>query len=191
MTSQELRDRLHGLTCACDINQRYHQCMSWRWRIADRVMKIAVALVACLALAAEFWGPAHHHYAIAFAAIAAFAAILLNVVPFGEIERFYDEMFHSWSELRADAEVQRTKAAETSGATPPHVFERFTELIAKMHSLNAREPAAYRGLMRRCQEDNNESVWGDGIRTSEQVAAERKRRATAPEASEGQPAVDR
>jgi hypothetical protein len=42
--------------------------------------------------------------------------------------------------------------------------------------LNAEEPAPDRSLLLACQEDFNEHIWGEGIRTNKQVEEERQKR---------------
>jgi hypothetical protein len=161
MTYQEFQDKLHELNCTCDINQRYHQKMAWRWKAADRTIKVLVAFVAILALAAEIAGEPWHVQAIWLAGIAAALAVFLNVVAFGEVERFYDELFHGWADLRVDVENQQVKSHEDSSQeVPDYLIDRLTEMRTKQHSLNAKEPAPWRGLLEKCQKESDRSVRG-------------------------------
>lgn len=178
MTFNELQAELHTLRCTCDINQRYHQSLAWWWKLGDRTLKIVVALVATAALAAEFGGETFHHLAIWLSAVAAVLAVVLNVVPLGEIEKFYDELFRSWSELRTDIETLIVKNHDnySDSKVPTHLHERLAEMRAKQFALNSREPDPYRRLLEKCQEDSNQSIWGPGIRTTEEVEAERAKR---------------
>jgi hypothetical protein len=176
MTNAECKLKIYDLIATCSVNQRFHQKMSWRWGLADKAVKIIVALVAIAALITALGGKYWETWSIGFTVIAAIAAVILNVVPFGEHEKFYHEMFHLWSHLRIDVEMFDTKIEHQKNQSDPHLIERFAELKVKEHTLNCLEPAPSRSLLRKCQEDHNESIWGRNIRTPEQVEAERTRR---------------
>jgi hypothetical protein len=177
MTYRDLCHELDCLRCTCDINQRYHQALAWRWRTVDRLAKVSVALVATLAFAAEFWSHEHHGWAIGFAGAAAVLATLLNVIPFGEVEKESTEMFRAWSDLRVDVETMIVKAeGPDEKQAPDPLHDRLAELRTKQKTLDGKEPAPWRDLLERCQEDSNEAFWGKGIRTPAQIEAERARR---------------
>ena len=176
MKAKEYEDKLYTLAHICGLNQRYHQRMARRWALVDRVAKIAVALVAIIALAA-LMGERYERLEFWMATLAALFAVVLNVVPFGEFEKFATEMFRGWSDLRIDVETQSARVeADADGNIAPHKVERLTEMLAKSHALDAKEPAPWRRLLRKCQEDETESEWGEGIRTPAQMAAARTAR---------------
>lgn len=177
MTNDEFQNHLWELRGTCAINQRYHQLLAWWWKAADRFAKISVAAVAVAALVTALLGESWKECEVVLALVAAVLAIVLNVLPFGEYEKTYDEFFRSWSDIRIDAEVLRLKVC--SDVVEDHWIERLTELRAKEHALDAKEPAPVRWILRRCQEDEREATWGRGIRTAEQVECERNRREAA------------
>src|SRR5207249_1296788 len=98
----------------------------------------------------------------------------LNIIPVVEKAKFHGEMFRAWSELRADAVLEGQKTCDSIAKS--YHFERLAELIGKMESLHREESSPDVKLLRRCQEDENEMVWGRGIRTNDQVELEREKR---------------
>ena len=178
MTYSEFKKKIVELIGYCDINQRYHQRLGWWFGVADKLAKISVAIVAVVAVVLALSGEEWKIYEVGWAIAAAVLAVVLNVLPFGEYEKFYDEMFRSWSDLRIEAETQKVKVRGEPGANvPDHVSERFTELNQRQHSLNSEEPSPWRWLLKICQQDRNQRKWG--VRTNEEVRAERARRAAA------------
>src|SRR5579859_7622665 len=107
MTCSDLKTSLWEVIRYCDMNQRYHQRLSWWFGLLDKLAKIAVAVVAVVAVVLALSGEAWKTYDIGWSVAAAVLAVILNVLPFGEYERFYDEMFRRWSDLRIDAETLR------------------------------------------------------------------------------------
>lgn len=182
MTPERFNALVDELVFICDMNQRYHQHIQrqcWAW---DKAVKIAVAALAIGALVSAIIGEPARTFDIGLAACAAVVAIVLNVIPVGEWEREYAEMFRSWSDLRFCAEQLRLKQSEAETVSECS-SERLAELIGRRHSLSAHESLPNRALLIRCQEDVNESLWGQGIRTEAQVNAERKRRDAANSSS--------
>jgi hypothetical protein len=158
------------------MNQRYHQYVAWWWGFADKLSKMLVAAVATLALVATYWSEHFKSSEIVIAAIAAALAIVLNVLPFGEREKFYDELFRSWSDLRTDAEVFDLKIEAGPEDAEHHICERVAEFKTKEHLLHAKEPAPIVTLLKRCEGDEIQRRWGGDIRTFEQAEQERARR---------------
>jgi hypothetical protein len=169
VTNAECRNALWELIRTCSVNQRYHQRLAWWFGAFDKLSKIAVGVVAIAALVLTLMGEDWHNAEIEWAIAAAVLAVAINVLPFGEREKIYDELFRCWSDLRIDAEVQDVKLPDNNEAAPCHATERLVELLTKQHSLNAKEAAPIRWLLRRCQADDRESIYGKGIRTAEQV----------------------
>ena len=192
MVRNDFWDKITTLIFHCDINQRYHQKTAWIWKACDRSAKILVAVMAVTALCLTI---AHGEssvvrFEIASGCIAVLAAIALNVVPFGEYEKTSDEMFHSWSDLRKDAEIQSLKVSNVTDISDCMV-ERLEELIGKQHSLNAIEPAPNRKRLQECQEDYNQQRWGVRDNTeAENVKKTRRANATSP-SSLAEAGVDR
>ncbi len=179
MTYSEFKNKIVDLICYCDINQRYSQRLAWWYGLADKSSKIAVAVVAVVAVVLALLDEGWKNTEIVWAIAAAVLAVVLNVLPFGEYEKFYDEMFRCWSDLRIDAELQKLKnRGESQSNIPDHAAERFQELRQKQYSLNAEEPAPWGWLLNICQRDMNQRHWG--VRTNEQVREEGVRCAGTP-----------
>jgi hypothetical protein len=174
MTNDALRLKLHKLTITCDINQRYHQILTWRWMLTDKIAKILVALTASLALMATFFGEHWKVTEIAIALIALVAAIILNVAPFGEYEKSYERLFQGWSRLRKSADSLLLKIDDDAGDALAHCCEHFLELQNEMNLLNAEESAPYRTLLARCEGDSKQHFFG--FRTNDEIEKERSKR---------------
>jgi hypothetical protein len=185
MTNAEYQKRLHELICTCEMNQLYHQRLEWRYVVADRLLKIAVGILAVVGAVLAMpetttAGPPTVWACIGFVAacLSAAFAVALNVIPVGDTAKTHGEMFRLWSDLLKDAlqEEHKTCEAEADGAVRKAHDDRLCELIAKKETLNASETAAWPKLLLRCQGDVNERRWGEGIRTAEEVETERSRR---------------
>lgn len=176
MTRDDFWNKISTLILICDVNQRYHQKTAWIWKACDRTAKILVAVmaVAAFCLTIAHGGVAIRVLELIFGAVAVLAAIALNVIPFGEYEKTSDEMFHSWSDLRKDAEIQSLKLSNVADVSEC-MIERLEELTAKQHSLNAIEPAPNRKRLQKCQEDHNQQQWGvRDNEAAEKVKSERR-----------------
>lgn len=166
--------KLYELSYTCGVNQRYHQTLEWYWGVAERGVRIVVGVLAVAGVSSgDNWTTT-----IGYASLV--AAIVLNIIPLGDREKFHAELFRAWSDLRRETEKLDhcgTQAATKNAIRSYHV-ERLSELEERKHALNGSEPAPWRCLLKRCEGDETESRWGAGIRTTEQVEAERVRRLT-------------
>lgn len=175
MKTEEAKDLTWELVMTCDINQRYHQRLTWRWKVADKAAKIAVALTASLAFAAAFFDHDLKTLERWLAALALVVAVLLNVTPFGEYEKFYERMFLGWSKLRRCADSFSLKLEDVGEETVPvFLAEKFLEMKNEMNLLHSEEPAPWRPLLIRCQEESNESVYGEGCRTVQDIEVKKR-----------------
>lgn len=186
MTTQECRDQVYQLKQTADINQRYHQRMEWRWGVGDKSLRILVGLLAAASVVLGLVGADWAAVSVGVSCAGLGAAIALNVIPTGEREKFHGELFHCWSGLRGEAVALEGKLArrESAKGAGEYAVERMGDLWAKCSQICATEPAPYRRLLRKCQHDSNESEWGDGIRTEQQVERERSRRLASPSSAE-------
>jgi hypothetical protein len=93
-------------------------------------------------------------------------------------ERFYADLVARWTDLRLEVETLQVKTAGLSSdkRVPDHIAERLQMLGERRNTIEARESAPWKRLLRRCQEDQTEETWGAGIRTAEDVEAELGRR---------------
>ncbi len=177
MTNEQCAAKLYDVRFTAGFNQRYHQICEWRYGIADKSVRIAVGVLAIASLVATAMrGGWLADHSLGVSVIALIAAIILNVIPLGEREKFHGELFHRWTDLRKDAELQlvRVDAAKEMDVADDHICERLRELIARCNDIDAQEPAPFRKLLRRCEDDERESEWG--VRTTKEVERERKKR---------------
>ena len=171
MQVSEFLDKLYTLKYTAQVNQRYHQAkqgLMWRW---DKIVKIVVAVLAMLALAAVFLPHDWKWLEIVAALSAAVAAIVLNVIPVGEWETVYGELFRAWNDLLLDTEQLELKACELdpSSAVQDHLVERLRELASRQCHIEGGEPPPNEGLLLRCQREVNERIYGEGYRDYEQI----------------------
>jgi hypothetical protein len=181
MTVGEGRKHLWEINFISGFNQRYHHRLEWWWGMADKIVRIAVGILAVLGFWTVFPNSASSDTEFCIALAGVIAALVLNVIPLGDREKFHGEMFRRWSAVRSDAELQRTKLggkAEDDNLTTA-VFDRILEITEHEQQLHADEPAPYRWLLKLCEGDERERQYGEGLRTYEQVEAERVRREAA------------
>ncbi len=182
MTNDECRQQLYSLKYAAGGSQRYHHRLEWWYGFADKCLRIVIGVIAAFELVVASSHDSFGQHAIAIAGASFFAALLLNVIPLGDREKFYGEMFRRWTELYKDVELltSRLDLCPTTDA-PEHICERLLEMKAKEHELNAAEPAPFRWLQKKCEADEIESQWGPGIRTHAATEVERAKRLKALE----------
>lgn len=152
--------------------------------MADKSVRILVGIFAVLGVIASSFSQPNSSVPLTVGFISVVIAIVLNVTPLGEREKFHAELFRGWSELRKDTEkldVSVCSLTPTSKVKPHH-FGRFQELADKAHALHASEPAPWKNLLVECQRDEIESQWGEGIRTTADVDRERSIRLADPTA---------
>jgi hypothetical protein len=176
MQKSEYCQRLRQIMYTCAVNQRYHHILEWRWGAGDKAIRIIVGIFAILGavlavpkLDAPCWG-------FIVALLSVVAAAVLNIVPVGDREKFHGEMFRLWGDLRRNALADELKTCDSEDDPPPYLVDHLREMLDKMESFNLEEPAPWMGLLNRCQEDENESEWGPGIRTVKQIEEERRLR---------------
>jgi hypothetical protein len=177
MTKDEYCKRLRNVVFTCTANQRYHQILERRWTFLDRAIRIIVGVLAIVGAIIAVPSLDLPKSGFIIGIISVVAAVILNVLPVGDWAKTHGEMFRLWSELRKDAAQEEHKACDVCETNVPDAMsDRLCELVGKMESLNADEPAPFKKLLIRCFEDENEAEWGPGIRTNAQVASERERR---------------
>jgi len=184
MRNADFSQRLAELIAICDINKRYYHILLWRWEMARRIAWIlthalTAAVVAGLALAVLF-----QSILSAVLCVAALFAIGI-VVGIGSFKPdvAVNRHFRKWFRLSNAAEQLEYAVANTSIEVEPQFVENFSRLLMRRNAIEADESAPWRRLLRRCQEDHNESVWGDGIRTESQIRSEQARRLRARQAT--------
>src|SRR4051812_16924755 len=103
MTKQEFIFERHQISVGAGMNQRYHQSRAATWSWWDRGCKIVVGLLAVLGVCLCVVTANIHNYwwdgsSITTAALAALAAIALNVLPFGEWCSRHSALFERWTD---------------------------------------------------------------------------------------------
>lgn len=191
MTRAELIAKLKELEGYASINQRYHQAMADRWGRRDRALKITLGFLTVFGFAisvappssmnaAESWTPWVLWFGgLVLGFLSLLAAVALNVAPMVSIERAHAAAFARWTYLFQDITTLRANVDLVKDSELRWLAKRVPELTAKISEIEREESAPDEVLMLKCQEDENEYRWGAGIRTHEQVIAERDRRAQA------------
>lgn len=176
MQAAAFRRELRVVTYTAQMNALYQQRVAWWWWVGDKITKVAVGVLAALALAAAIFGD--HTLDVIAASLALVPAIILNVIPLGEKEAEYKHLFRAWTGLHRDSDKLSLKVANLGddAKVPEHLVEQLGEALSRLHDIGAEEPAPWEWLIVKCQEEINEREWGKGIRTYQQVEAERQRR---------------
>ena len=149
------------------MNKLYHQIMSWRFDIVDRLIRASVGLLATATFAASLLLlpnsplPVTPIMALLLSFAAMAAAIILNVLPIGEFAKKYDELYRlwnahlgRWNNLATRFEVnQRQKQAE--------VLRELNELTTDKKHIQSTEPASWRRLLEKCQDEVDIMFFGE------------------------------
>lgn len=164
MTRDDFVVRHNQLDQTCAINQRYHQIIQWRCGWFDKAIRISVIVLSIvgLVLAVQDYPP----YGVITAVASMIAATALNIVPISDWEKNHANIYQAWTSLRKRVERHRDKLCDDDKPISKPLSDDFCELEREIHDLNAIEPAPWRGLLIRCQEDETESRHGKGIRTN-------------------------
>lgn len=176
MTGAELKQRLHDVGFTAGMSSRYHHFMESRWGFWDKTIRIVVALLAAAGLYftlrdADVW----HGFtaSLLVAVVSLMATMVLNIVPVGDWEKRHGELHRLWMDMLADVNVAKARAAEQ--ADDERIEDREAdfarELSEKADRLNASEPPAKRNRVEFFYGEEAESIYGEGIRTHEQVEA--------------------
>lgn len=159
MNTDTAYQRAHELDVKAGFNQRYHQIMAWRWGVADRAMRIAVGVISTIGLVFSVPFPSSgtpgpwEWAGFALAIAGAVFAVGLSVVPFDERERFYNGLFRDWTDVRVRAARLRNCIYDMGSGVdlPDEMADDLGEAIGRGLALDGAEPAAYQGLLARCQ----------------------------------------
>jgi hypothetical protein len=164
MTGDEYKYRLNKLIFTCAMNQKYHRQCEWWYGTADKIIRIAVGVLAVIGLVVGLAGKDYTTLGIWLAVFSLIVAFALNVFPVGDREKFHSSFFRLWSDLRKDAanEEHKTCELDDDANAPPQRCERLADLWGKAESLNSGEPAAWPNLLIQCQEDARRELGQDG-----------------------------
>lgn len=162
MTRDEFENEQYRISFTAGMNQRYHQSRAQLWARMDRGFRIAVGLfsVAGASLAVVTatsdsigWDAA----SILIAGLAAVVAIILNVLPFGDWERWHVDLFRRWTDLREEIDAL---LFELNGAPDEMLIGRLKQQDAKVHRICGLEPHPNEALLRKCYRDEDRSRRG-------------------------------
>lgn len=150
--TSRFKDKQYQLSLMAGMNQRYHQERARIWTLLDRSFKIAVGILAvvgaCMAVVTMFAiGLALDVTSIVVASLAAFVAIVLNVLPFGEWASLHHGLFQRWTDLREDVDGL---LFDLQGEPTSENWERLRQFDAKVHRINASEPGCNQKLLNEC-----------------------------------------
>lgn len=167
MNRTDFDKRQYELSVMAGMNQRYHQQQTDLWGSRDRWLRIAVGILAVggsmLSVVTIYRTDALWiASSVTVAGIAAFAAVILNVIPITDRERRHLDMFRRWSDFREEIDSLRFVLKITDDATA-----RLSSLDAKSHRLCALEPTADETLLSICFDKEQRSRQYETTRTAE------------------------
>ncbi len=160
MTREEFLDKQYELSFTAGMNQRYHQRYAtwwWRWdtsaKIVTAILAVASAMLSVGAMFKEH--PAELDlWALIVASLAATAAVILNVVPFGTWEQEHRDLLRQWTDLREDSE---SLLFECPNDPIEHHVGELKKLDSKLHRLCGDEPSPDVKLLDKCLKDEKKS----------------------------------
>jgi hypothetical protein len=148
MTRKEFEQKRYEISVCAGMNQRYHQSYASFWIGCDRFVRISVGVLAVAGasltvVSAMIQKPSGQIswadiLCIVIASLAAVAAIILNVLPFGEWSAKHRELFGKWTDLREDIDSLEGVCA---GEPSAELIEQLHNLGAKVNRIGANEPA--------------------------------------------------
>ena len=152
MTRDEFLTEQYKVSFIAGMNQRYHQRRAsyWRW---DRGVRVAVGFLAVGGLVLSFATVTHEGWdwlSITIAAVAAVAAIILNIVPIGDWQRDHVSLFRSWTDLREEVDILPYDA---SRRVTDELIDRLRWLEAKMHRICGCEPQCRPDMLLKCENE--------------------------------------
>lgn len=173
MTRDEFLDVQYRVSVTAGMNQRYHQAYTRFWMRWDRASRISVGVLAVggamLAVVTSVNTDARWLAAsISIAALAAVAAVTLNVVPLSDWALQSSDLFRRWTELREEVDALEFGVGEKPTAS---VVERLKQVSAKVHRIAAIEPAANEEFLLKCFKAEEASRRGAVDPTLVQAAA--------------------
>lgn len=136
------------------MNQRYHQHEASLNASRDLWAKVATAMFAMIGVSLALAGAMTvsgviDWLGVTFSAIAAVAAIFLNVLPYGAREKEHVDLFRRWTDLRED--IDRLEFELGDGSPTPPLAEQLQTLESKLHRICGAEALANQRLWRQCQ----------------------------------------
>jgi hypothetical protein len=160
MNRKKFLDRQYNISFHAGMNQRYHQRYATFWWRCDTWAKIITAVLAVagamLSVGALFEGhdPRIDYLALSVASLAAIAAVILNVVPFGAWESASRDLFRQWTDLREDSEELLFACP---GEPDGHNIHDLRKLDARLHRLCGAEPSPNKAILQECHDDEKKS----------------------------------
>jgi hypothetical protein len=153
MNSEQFLEKQYEISVIAGMNQRYHQSYAtwwWRWDASAKATTAILAVIgAMLSVAATYpdHAPIIDTCGVAFASLAAVAAVVLNIVPFGTWEKEHRDLLSQWTDVRSDVEAL---LFEFSGKPSEHHVRELGKIDAKLHRLCGQEPSPYQYHLNEC-----------------------------------------
>lgn len=177
MDREQFLDSAYDGSYIASFNQRYHTKMARFWAIADRSIRVVVGVLATISFGLTLASNSAVGVAVSVAFLSALAAILVNVVPFGEWEKTHRDLFRRWTDLRQRWESADIKArALESGPVPAYLLDLAEELNTALHRIEAEEPAPKERLLHKCQAEENVSRYDEENPSEKEILKRRKKK---------------
>lgn len=155
MTRETFKNKVYDLSVIAGMNQRYHQTQQNWWWWWDTGAKIVTAVAAIIGLSLGIvsalvaaW-PFVDWLGVALSFVAAVAAIVLNVVPFGAWESKSADFLRRWSDLREEIDALDYDLAESMPPSPS-MIQALKQCEAKSERLHGSETLANQTLLDKC-----------------------------------------
>ncbi len=156
MNRTEFARHVFDMSVQAGMNQRYHQQLAAKWWFWDTAAKVSVAFAAVIGavLSVATLIPKLDQWiigtSVAVSIVAAFAAVTLNVLPFGTWEQGHRDLFRQWTDLRE--EVSTLEFDQCDDSLNDHAICELKKLEAKSHRICGQEPNPDDELIRLCYE---------------------------------------
>lgn len=159
ITNDEFLDHQFHLSMTAGMNQRYHQSYAtfwWRWDTSVKVVMAISAVASALFSIATLFPvePAIASLSATLSVVSAFAAVAMNVIPFGTWEKEHRDFLRQWTDIREDVEALRFACGNDPQEQHRHELQK---LDAKIHRICGQEPNPNRQMINKCWDDEKKS----------------------------------
>lgn len=180
MNKEDLRINLWTFGAAASMSKDCYAFLSAFFWVLDRIVKIAVAVVAIWSLVRTAGGAD----TLALSILAVVIASILNIVPLDYFERKFSNLRQRWDELHRDATlleldafgqslnyryVIQTRGRLTGESVKVEHVRRYDELVNRKAMID--EPYVPLWIVRIFRKRENIRRWGAGIDSGDKVKA--------------------
>jgi len=159
MTNDDALEQLWRIEVEASISKRYHQFFHSRHSWCDRFVRITVGFLSVFGLVFTLSPSIENKWIpISVAVLGVFAAIVLNIVPFGEWSRNSEDFARRWTQLSADAEAWGSllRSERNDGNAHKYVENAVQRMIQKQNELEGSEPSPDRKRLEQCQAEEHQ-----------------------------------